>query len=99
MLVESPRQIGLVLERPELPTRSVNLVQDQSLLIRNIKVHPRKISEASVNNSLQADNSLHRDLSRSIFVKSYIIGFLAICPEANSCLSRSRKKTYPSSQK
>src|SRR5436189_6480569 len=53
MLVESPRQIGLVLERPELPTRSVNLVQDQSLLIRNIKVHPRKIRETSINNSLQ----------------------------------------------
>src|SRR5213080_527892 len=53
MLVESPRQIGLVLERPELPTRSVNLVQDQSLLIRNINVHPRKIRETSINNSLQ----------------------------------------------
>src|SRR6184192_1127135 len=67
MLVESPRQIGLVLKRPELPTRSVNLVQDQSLLIRNIKVHPRKIRETSISNSLQ--QQLRRDHSDSIFVK------------------------------
>src|SRR5207244_6128011 len=53
MLVESAGQVGLVLERSELPTGPVNLVQDESLLIRNIKVHPRKIRETSINNSLQ----------------------------------------------
>src|SRR5437773_10196537 len=99
MLSESAGRVGLVVERATLPKRPVELVQDQSLLVRNVKVHAREVREGSVNNSLQADNSLRQDLSHSIFVKSYIIGFLAICPEANSCLSRSRKKTYPSSQK
>src|SRR6266516_768972 len=53
MLVESAGQVGLVLESSELPTGPVNLVQAESLLIRNIKVHPRKIRETSSNNSLQ----------------------------------------------